>query len=104
MITSFPQQWAEAKKDEELDVLKSIRKYIQNPKREVISSAHDLAAVITKHCLNVLYRCQSNEDLQFMDFFGSSIGRVVGEIPADIHTRRLQLDSPMKNNTASRGF
>lgn len=79
VITSFPQRWGASKKDDpkDPDVLQSILRHLGTRDRDAITSAQDLVALITSHCLDVFYRCRHEDDLQFLEFFESSIGKVV---------------------------
>lgn len=76
VITSFPRRWGAPEKDDP-DVLQSILRHLDTRDRDAITSAQDLVAVITSHCLEVFHRCRHKDDLQFLDFFESSIGKVV---------------------------
>ncbi|KAG4434243.1 hypothetical protein IFR05_010262 [Cadophora sp. M221] len=85
VITSFPQGWGQASgsNDDHSGVLEQIEFYLRKPLRDPIASVDALASVIIKECTRVFGRFQvPKPELQFLDFFDSSISDV-----ADRHSK-----------------
>lgn len=87
VITSFPQGWGQASglKDDPKDypgLLEQIQNYLHNPNRDPITSVDALASVVIGECTRVFGRFQVSKELQFLDFFDSSISDV-----ADRHSK-----------------
>ena len=73
VVSSFPQRWRQPPYDA-LDLQNLVLNY---PERPPVTSVYDMVTLITTRCINVLDRSQVPGDLQFLDFFESSIGNVV---------------------------
>ncbi|KAH7348287.1 hypothetical protein BKA65DRAFT_594149 [Rhexocercosporidium sp. MPI-PUGE-AT-0058] len=92
-ITSFPQGWGQASrsKDDHSGILEQIEFYLRKPLRDPITSVDALASVIIKECTRVFGRFQiPKPELQFLDFFGSSISDVAdrhSKIFAKLHSK-----------------
>lgn len=73
VISSFPQGWRQDPFDKS-SLLESILNY---PERPPITSGFDLCSLITTRCANIFDRSRAPEDLQLLEIFEISIGKVV---------------------------
>lgn len=73
VISSFPQGWRQDPFDKS-SLLESILNY---PERPPITSGYDLCSLITTCCANIFDRSRAPADLQLLEIFEISIGRVV---------------------------
>jgi hypothetical protein len=64
-----------------LNVHQTILKHLQGTTRAPITSAYDLAKLITNSCANVFDQYRTPPDFQFFDFFERSIGALVSQAP-----------------------
>ncbi|KAK2760347.1 hypothetical protein FQN54_002416 [Arachnomyces sp. PD_36] len=60
-----------------LNVHQMILKYLQGSARPPVTSAYDMATIITDTCVNVFDQYQVPDEYQFFDFFERSIGAVI---------------------------
>lgn len=75
VVSSFPQRWRQDPFDKS-SLLESILNF---PERPPITSGFDLCSLITTRCANIFDRSRAPEDLQLLEIFEISIGKVVSK-------------------------
>ena len=75
VVSNFPQRWHQATYDPS-DLQDLVLNYTGRPP---VTSVYDLVTLITTRCIGVFDRSQVSSDLQFLDFFESSIGNAANK-------------------------
>nr|POF18693.1 isoform 2 of ankyrin-3 [Quercus suber] len=77
VISSFPAKWDQPLNDS-MNVLESIKEYINSNNQGRVRSAHELAMIITSHCSRAYHRHGLvGDEEQFLDMFEASIGNAM---------------------------
>ena len=75
--------WPEINATDPLNVSQLVTRYLSKQGRGAVSSAHDLASVITTCCVDVFDPRRTPDEFLFFEFFERSIGAAVGS-PLDL--------------------
>jgi hypothetical protein len=79
---SFWGGWPEQKPADPLNVCQLVTGYLSKQGRDAVSSAHDLASIITTCCVDVFDPRRTPDEFLFFEFFERSIGAAVSFLVA----------------------